>query len=81
MSNSIVNYIKKNSKTKEGRRLLIIEGVMLAIGIAVLIIVTPKEITISGHVGLLILAYMLWSVYYFVIKTTHKRLSSNESKE
>jgi hypothetical protein len=54
---------------------------MLAIGIAVLIIVTPKEITISGHVGLLILAYMLWSVYYFVIKTTHKRLSSNESKE
>ena len=78
---SIINYIKKNSKTKRGRRLLILEGVMLAIGIAVILAVLPKNVTIPTYLALLIIGYVLWSIYHIVRYTTNKYLNNKESKE
>jgi nicotinamide riboside transporter PnuC len=78
---SIINYIKTKLKTKEGRRLLFIEGIVLMIAITGILIVTPKEITISGHVGLLTIVYIIASLYMIVRKYTNKDSDNKESKE
>jgi hypothetical protein len=73
-----MEYFKKNLKTKAGRKILFIEGIVLMIGITGILIVTSKEITISGHVGLLTIAYIICSLYLIVKNVTDKHLNNKE---
>lgn len=72
----IIEYVKRNMKTKKGRKTLFIEGISLIIGIAVVFTLVPKEITISGHIGLLILVYIMVSLYYIIKNAKGKKEDS-----
>ena len=72
----IINHIKNNLKTKKGRKILILEVVSLAIGVAVLLVVLPKSVIIPTYIVLLFIVYIMTSMYMIVMNTTKK-----ESKE
>ena len=73
---AILNHIKNNLKTKKGRKILILEVVMLAIGIAVLLTVLPKSVTIPTYIVLLFIVYIISSLY-MILKNVAKK-ESNE---
>ena len=77
----IMNHIKNNLKTKNGRKLLIIEVLIVILGITVLLIMMPKTITIPSYVALLTIVYIFVSMYMIVKNVTDKSLNSKESKE
>ena len=72
----IINHIKNNLKTKKGRKILILEVVSIVIGIAVLLIVIPKSVTIPTYIALLIIVYIASSMYMIM-----KNVEKKESKE
>jgi len=69
MTNPIITYIKIKLKTKEGRRLLILEGIFLMIGIVGLLSVAPKYVMVPTYILLLTILYILWSMYEIIRKT------------
>jgi phosphatidylserine synthase len=76
-----MEYIKKNLKTKSGRKLLFIEGIVIAIGIAVLFMVLPTTITVPTYLVLLIILYVFVSGYMLIKKTTDKSLNNKDGND
>lgn len=77
----IINHIKKNVKTKQGRRQLILEGVVLMIGIMVLLIVSPKTVNVPTYIVLLNIGYIFYTIHYIVKSKTNKSLDNTGDKK
>ena len=52
---NLKKFISSNLKTKKGRRKLLLCGIVLSVVVGLIIAYTPKEITVSGFVGLLVI--------------------------